>query len=108
MMLPKVEIARPTTTTQRTRSLPSYRAWPWPMANVVMGNNRFCTQVGDAVWYQGDLCTTPQEVYVALVGVEADPLLGDLEKDLLHQVAAQDPRFAELLTDPNRSREQSV
>lgn len=50
----------------------------------------------------------PQEVYVALVGVEADPLLGDLEKDLLHQVAAQDPRFAELLTDPNRSREQSV
>jgi EXLDI family protein len=65
-------------------------------------------QKGDAVWYQGDLCTTPQEVYVALVGVEADPLLGDLEKDLLHQVAAQDPRFAELLTDPNRSREQSV
>ena len=62
-------------------------------------------QKGDAVWYQGDLCTTPQEFYVALVGVEADPLLGDLEKDLLHQVAAQDPRFAELLTDPNRSQE---
>lgn len=45
-------------------------------------------QKGDAVWYQRDLCTTPQEVYVALVGVEADLLLGDLEKDLLHQLAA--------------------
>ena len=58
-------------------------------------------QKGDAVWYQGDLCPTPQEVYVALVGVEADPLLGDLEEDLLHQLAAQDPRFAELITEQN-------
>jgi hypothetical protein len=38
---------------------------------------------------------------VALVGVEADPFLGDLEKDLLHPLAAQDPRFAELLTEQN-------
>src|SRR5262245_59472787 len=65
-------------------------------------------QKGAAVWYQGDLCARPQEVYVALVGVEADPLLGDLEKDLLRQLAAQDPRFAELLTEPNRSQEESV
>lgn len=63
-------------------------------------------QKGDAVWYQGDLCATPQEVFRALVGVEeADPLLGDLEKDLLHQLAAQDRRFAELLTEPHRSQE---
>jgi hypothetical protein len=62
-------------------------------------------QKGDAIWYQGDLCPTPQEVYSALVGVEADPLLGDLEKDLLHQLAAQDPRFAALLTEQNRSQE---
>jgi hypothetical protein len=53
-------------------------------------------QKGDAVWYQGDLCATPQEVYGALVGAEADPLLGDLEQDLLRQLVAQDPRFAEL------------
>jgi hypothetical protein len=62
-------------------------------------------QKGDAVWYQGDLCPTPQEVFRALVGVEIDPLLGDLEKDLLHQLAAQDPRFAELLTAPPRAQE---
>ena len=60
-------------------------------------------QKGDAVWYQGDLCPTPQEVFRALVGVEAEPLLGDLEKDLLHQLATQDPHFAELLTEQNRS-----
>jgi hypothetical protein len=51
-------------------------------------------QKGDAVWYQGDLCPTPQEVYRALVALEADPLLGDVEKDLLRQLAAQDPGFA--------------
>jgi hypothetical protein len=62
-------------------------------------------QKGDAVWYQGDLCPTPQEVVRALVGVDADPRLGELEKDLLRQLAAQDPRFAELLTKPNRSQE---
>jgi EXLDI family protein len=62
-------------------------------------------QKGDAVWYQGDLCPTPQEVYAALVGVDAEPLLGDLEKDLLRQLAAQDPRFAELLTEPHRSQD---
>ena len=62
-------------------------------------------QKGDAVWYQGDLCSTPQEVFRALVGVDAEPLLGDLEKDLLHQLAAQDRRFAELLTEPNRAQE---
>jgi hypothetical protein len=60
-------------------------------------------QKGDAVWYQGDLCPTPQEVVRALVGVDADPRLGELEKDLLRQLAAQDPRFAELLTEPHRS-----
>jgi EXLDI family protein len=62
-------------------------------------------QKGDAVWYQGDLCPTPQEVYAALVGVDAEPLLGDLEKDLLRQLAAQDLRFAELLTEPHRSQD---
>jgi hypothetical protein len=62
-------------------------------------------QKGDAVWYQGDLCPTPQEVVRALVGVDADPLLGELEKDLLRQLAAQDPCFAELLAEPNRSQE---
>jgi hypothetical protein len=61
-------------------------------------------QKGDAVWYQGDLCPTPQEVCGALVGVEAAPLLGDLEKNLLHQLAAQDPRFAELISEQNRAR----
>jgi hypothetical protein len=53
-------------------------------------------QKGDAVWYQGDLCPTPQEVYRALVGVDAAPLLGDLEQALLRQLAAQDPRFTTL------------
>jgi hypothetical protein len=62
-------------------------------------------QKGDAVWYQGDLCATPQEVYGALVGVEANPLLSALEKDLLHQLTTQDSRFAELLTEQNRSQE---
>ena len=52
---------------------------------------------GEGIWYQGDLCNTAQEVYRALVSPETDPLLGDLEKDLLHQLAAQDPRFAPLL-----------
>jgi len=60
-------------------------------------------QKGDAVWYQGDLCTTPREVFRALVGVEADPLLSELEKDLLRQLAAQDPRFAELIAEQNHS-----
>jgi EXLDI family protein len=62
-------------------------------------------QKGDAVWYQGDLCPTPQEVYAALVGVDTEPLLGDLEQDLLRQLAPQDPRFAELLTEPHRSQD---
>lgn len=53
-------------------------------------------QKGDAVSYQGNFCTTPQEVYRALVGLEADPFLGDMEKDLLRQLAAQDSRFATL------------
>ena len=43
---------------------------------------------GEGVWFQGDLCPTPQEVYRALVGMEADPVLGDLELDLLRQLAA--------------------
>jgi hypothetical protein len=62
-------------------------------------------QKGDAVWYQGDLCPTPREVVRALVGVDAAPLLGELEKDLLRQLTAQDPRFAELLTEPHRAQE---
>ena len=62
-------------------------------------------QKGDAVWYQGDLCATPQEVYGALVGVEANPLLSALEKALLHQLATQDSRFAERLTEQNPSQE---
>ena len=62
-------------------------------------------QKGDAVWYQGDLCATPQEVYRALVGEDADPLLGDLEKDLLHQLAAQDRRFAGLIGQREGSEE---
>jgi len=53
-------------------------------------------QKGDAVSYQGNFCTTPQEVYRTLVGLEADPFLGDMEKDLLRQLAAQDSRFATL------------
>jgi hypothetical protein len=53
-------------------------------------------QKGDAVWYQADLCPTPQEVYRALVGVDAAPILGDLEQALLRQLAAQDARFATL------------
>jgi hypothetical protein len=60
---------------------------------------------GDAVWYQGELCPTPQEVYRALVGLEADPLLGDVEKDLLHQLAAQDPRFAGLIEERDSSQD---
>jgi EXLDI family protein len=62
-------------------------------------------QKGDAVWYQGDLCPTPQEVYRALVGWEADPFLGDVEKDLLHQLALQDPRFAGLIEEQNGSQD---
>jgi EXLDI family protein len=62
-------------------------------------------QKGDAVWYQGDLCATPREVFRALVGVEADPLLSELEKDLLRQLAAQDPRFAELIAEQHHSQE---
>jgi hypothetical protein len=60
-------------------------------------------QKGEGVWYKGDLCTTPQEVYCALVGSEADPILGDLEKDLLNQLAAQDVRFAGLIKERERS-----
>jgi hypothetical protein len=60
-------------------------------------------QKGNAVWYQGELCATPQEVYGALVGAEADPLLGDMEQDLLQQLATQDPRFAELFKERNGS-----
>ena len=62
-------------------------------------------QKGDAVWYQGDLCPTPQEVVRALAGGDAAPFLGELEKDLLHQLAVQDQRFAELLTEQHRSQE---
>jgi hypothetical protein len=62
-------------------------------------------QKGDAVWYQGDLCATPQEVFRALVGVEADPVLSDLEKDLFQQLAVQDRRFAEMITEQNRAQE---
>jgi EXLDI family protein len=62
-------------------------------------------QKGDAVWYQGDLCVTPQEVYRALVGSEADGILGDLEKHLLHQLAAQDPRFTELIEERDSSQD---
>src|SRR5919106_6030598 len=59
---------------------------------------------GEGVWFQGDLCPTPQEVYRALVGMEADPVLGDLELDLLRQLAAQDPRFATLLEERGDSQ----
>jgi len=54
-------------------------------------------QKGEGVWYKGDLCPTPQEVYIALVGSEDDSILGNLEKDLLTELAKQDPRFAGLL-----------
>jgi hypothetical protein len=60
---------------------------------------------GEGVWFQGDLCPTPQEVYRALVGMEADPVLGDLELDLLRQLAAQDPRFATLLEERGDSQD---
>jgi hypothetical protein len=62
-------------------------------------------QKGEGVWYKGDLCTTPQEVYSALVGSEADPILSDLEKDLLNQLAAQDPRFARLAKERDDSQD---
>jgi hypothetical protein len=62
-------------------------------------------QKGDAVWYQGDLCPTPQDVYRALVGLEAEPPLGNLEKDLLHQLAAQDPRFTEPIEERDGSQD---
>src|SRR5919109_2034176 len=35
---------------------------------VVEQVTRTLSQKGDAVWYQGDLCPTPQDVYRALVG----------------------------------------
>jgi hypothetical protein len=54
-------------------------------------------QKGEGVWYKGDLCTTPEEVYHALVGLEVDAMLGDVEQDLLTQLAAQDQRFAGLI-----------
>jgi hypothetical protein len=44
-------------------------------------------------------------VYRTLVGLEADPLLGDLEKDLLHQLAARDPRFTELIEERDGSQD---
>jgi hypothetical protein len=61
-------------------------------------------QKGDAVWYQRDLCVTPQEVYRALIGEEAEPLLSDLEKSLLHQLTTPDPRFAELIEERQGSQ----
>jgi hypothetical protein len=62
-------------------------------------------QKGNAVWYQGELCPTPQDVYRALAGLEAEPLLGSLEKDLLCQLAAQDPRFIELIEERDGSQD---
>jgi hypothetical protein len=50
---------------------------------VVQQVMRTLWQKGDAVWYQGDLCPTPQEVYRVLVGVDADPILVDPEQHLL-------------------------
>jgi EXLDI family protein len=54
-------------------------------------------QKGEGVWYKGEPCFTPEEVYRALVGLEVDAILGDMEQNLLTQLAAQDPRFAELI-----------
>ena len=54
-------------------------------------------QKGEGVRYRVEMYTTPQEVYAALGGAEADAGLGDLEKDLLAQLAMQDPGFAGIL-----------
>jgi hypothetical protein len=43
-------------------------------------------------------------VYRALVGLEADPTLGDLEQNLLRPLAAQYPRFATLLEERHGSQ----
>jgi hypothetical protein len=74
-------------------------------SSVVEQAMRTLWQQGDAVWYQGDLYTTPQEVYRALVGPEAELILGDIEQDLLRQLAAQDPRFAGLIAARDGSQD---
>lgn len=48
-------------------------------------------QKGHAVRYAAEMYATPHEVYTALAGPEA--CLGDLEKDLLAQLATHDPGF---------------
>jgi hypothetical protein len=60
-------------------------------------------QKGEGVWYKGDVCATPQEVYRALVGSEADTVLSHLERRILRQLAAQDPRFAAFIAAPQRA-----
>jgi hypothetical protein len=40
-----------------------------------------------------------------LVGLEADPLVGDLEKDLLNQLAAQDVRFIAVMRERDGSHD---
>jgi hypothetical protein len=43
-------------------------------------------------------------VYPALVGWEPHPLLGDSEKHLLRQLAAQDPRVSGLIEERDTPR----
>lgn len=61
-------------------------------AYVVEEVARTLWQKGHAVRYGAETYATPYEVYAALAGPEA--CLGDLEKDLLLQLATHDPGFA--------------
>ncbi len=54
-------------------------------------------QKGEGVRHKAEVYSTPQEVYAALVGSEANVGLGDLEKELLAQLAAQDAAFAKMI-----------
>jgi hypothetical protein len=53
-------------------------------------------QKGEGVRYKAEVYSTPQEVYAALVGSEANAGLGDLEKELLTQLVTQDLSFARM------------